>query len=499
MTEKDIQTRYIRLISFYSFCVSILISIYLTNIQGLRFLYVFLLLLLILIRAIWIDIIKYSVSFFIIIWLLSGFFISYQNSANISLKASEIWNITWWYKNKVKITWKILSFEGYDSRWSSEYFISIKELSWDKFSWINLMMLSEWSEIFKVWDILSFESKIYIIKDFSWFQYSKMMFSKGIYWKTFLWQSYKKLWNEATKIDSTIEIVRNKILSVIKEIFPGDSSSLLSWMLIWDISWMSEELKNSFSRTWLTHIVAVSWFNITIIIAFLSFLLRWYNTVFKTVFILFSILFFVLIVWNNIPAYRAAASGSIAFLTLGFWRQINTYSIFTLILVIFALLNPLSINYDISLQLTFLAVLGIMGAWKELNKRFSWLPEKLWVRESLTMTISALIFTLPITTFAFDSISFISPISNILIAPAIPFVMLFWLISVIMSFIWNYIWIIFWFIAWLWLKYIISITEILSLFEYSSIKTNLWIFEWFFMINYFIIMITIVILLRKTK
>jgi hypothetical protein len=65
------------------------------------------------------------------------------------------------------------------------------------------------------------------------------------------------------------------------------------------------------------------------------------------------------------------------------------------------LYSPLSLNYDISLHLSFLAVLGIIYTQKFFSKIFSFLPEILAIREAFVMTLSALSFSLPVMIFDF--------------------------------------------------------------------------------------------------
>lgn len=85
--------------------------------------------------------------------------------------------------------------------------------------------------------------------------------------------------------------------------------------------------------------------------------------------------------------------------------------------------SPYSLNYDISFHLSFLAVLGIFSLSDPLKRVFFFLPEKFAIRESVVLTFSALIFTLPIMLLNFGTFSVVSPLSNVLMAPAIPLAM----------------------------------------------------------------------------
>jgi len=65
------------------------------------------------------------------------------------------------------------------------------------------------------------------------------------------------------------------------------------------------------------------------------------------------------------------------------------------------LFSPLILNYDVSFQLSFLAVLGIVYLSDFFKKVFKFMPEFLAIRESFVMTMSALIMTIPIMIFNF--------------------------------------------------------------------------------------------------
>jgi hypothetical protein len=65
------------------------------------------------------------------------------------------------------------------------------------------------------------------------------------------------------------------------------------------------------------------------------------------------------------------------------------------------LLNPLALSYDVSLHLSFLAVIGIMYTQELFQKLFSWVPNIFAIREALVLTLAALSFSLPIMIFQF--------------------------------------------------------------------------------------------------
>ena len=103
--------------------------------------------------------------------------------------------------------------------------------------------------------------------------------------------------------------------------------------------------------------------------------------------------------------------------------------------------NPLLLLYDIGFQLSFLAVLGLVY-FDPLTRTFLRHLAKIFFKKEiqekpdgfLTMfssTISAQVFTLPIIVFNFGRVSFVSPLVNLLILPAVYYIMLFGFLSAI--------------------------------------------------------------------
>jgi predicted membrane metal-binding protein len=73
----------------------------------------------------------------------------------------------------------------------------------------------------------------------------------------------------------------------------------------------------------------------------------------------------------------------------------------------------LILNYDISFQLSFLAVLGLIYTKNFFDKIFSFIPKILAIRESFVLTLSAFSFTIPIMIVYFGQVSILSPLANI--------------------------------------------------------------------------------------
>lgn len=132
---------------------------------------------------------------------------------------------------------------------------------------------------------------------------------------------------------------------------------------------------------------------------------------------------------------RAACMGIISYVVLLSGRQVNIWALLTVVLFAFALYNPMSLVYDISLQLSFLAVIGVILFFPLFERVFFFFPNFLAIKESIVMTLSATITTLPVMVINFGQFSLIAPVSNLLVGWTIPLAMLGGFITLMVSYL----------------------------------------------------------------
>lgn len=325
------------------------------------------------------------------------------------------------------------------------------------------------------------------------------MLSNWYYFKQFANKYEKIKKNEINFIEKNIIQLRENLLNIIKENFPQNEAIFLGWILLWAREELPIELKQNFNNSWLTHFIAVSWFNITILIVFFSVFIKYLPKTLQILTMFIIIFLFVILVWPSAPVIRAWIMRFIGYLVLQNGRQWNILAISLLTLLIMVTYNPLSINYDVSLHLSFLAVFWIIYTEKFFNKIFSFLPIFFEIRSAISITFSAMVFTLPIMIFWFWQISIISPISNLLVSWSIPLVMLFWFLSVIFFIFFPFLWSIIWFFAFLLLKWNILIVNFFWSKEFLVLKTDFWENAWYFQIIYLIFFVFIIMYFKANK
>jgi len=440
---------------------------------------------------------KYTkVLFFSLFWFLIWIIISFFSLSSINNNFNFISN---YLDNNHNISFKINNLERIDDRFKiySSILIWIDNKKINK----NIEFLSfiPLNYNLKYWDILESKTKLYLFKNNISFKYRDYMISKNIYFKSYI-NSFNKIWYEKPNIILLkLKNINNKLMSTIKKLYPKNEAIFLWWILLWARENIPKEIKNNFNNSWLTHFIAVSWFNITILIIFFWLFLKIFPISIRLILLTIFIILFVLLVWYSISVVRAAIMWLLWYYTLVLWRKTNNYTIILLTAFLLVLYSPLSINYDISLHLSFLAVLWIIYTQEFFSKIFYFLPEFLAIKESFILTLSALSFSLPILIFNFGQVSILSIIANIIVAWTIPISMLLWFLSIIVYYIYIPIWWLLAYITWIFLKWDMIMVWFFWNQNWALIKINLWEYSWYLEITYFIVLIFIIIYFSLNK
>lgn len=215
---------------------------------------------------------------------------------------------------------------------------------------------------------------------------------------------------------------RDVVSTRINTLFPEPSAGLMNGLLLGLRAQLSDELKTNLKNSGTTHIIALSGFNISVIAGFLLFLAQPLKRHWALVVAGVGILLFVLMTGASSSVVRAAIMGWIMLMTLWWGRRHYGLNAVLVAGAIMVLLNPYILQYDIGFQLSLVATLGIIVSVPRLSLYLRWLPKIL--SEIVATTIAATIFTLPLVTFHFGGFSLVSLITNLLVLPLIPPVML---------------------------------------------------------------------------
>jgi len=270
-------------------------------------------------------------------------------------------------------------------------------------------------------------------------------------------------------------IVKHQLISVVQATLPEPAAALLTGLLFGAKSDLSPELMDDFSRVGLTHIIALSGFNITIITAGLLWLLRFLSLKWRYGLAMLAIVLFVLMTGASPSVTRAAIMGVLVLWAGLVGRLADTGVTLLLAATIMLLANPLVLYHDVGFQLSFAATVGMVYLSPVFNDIFRRLPK--WFNGYLSPTLAALVFSTPLLVYQFGKLSLIAPLSNILVLPFISIAMGLGFIGVLLGLIYLPAGILFgWLSVWP-LNYIVGVTVALSGLPAAAIEikiTSVW-------------------------
>lgn len=233
-----------------------------------------------------------------------------------------------------------------------------------------------------------------------------------------------------------VSVLRNSQLS-------QEAFSICSALLVGYDDEIEGDVLQSFSRSGTLHVLSVSGMHTAVLYGVLIFLFSFfdkYDKYKKTKFtvVILILWLFVLITGLSPSILRAALMLSLVLFGKTFYKQGNSYNTLLLSAFILLLYNPYLIK-DVGFLLSYSAVFGIMYLHPILQKTYSFenkIIQNLW--STVLMSISATLFTLPISLYFFHQFPIWFIFSNLIIIPISMLIMgaaalfiLFYKISVI--------------------------------------------------------------------
>ena len=216
---------------------------------------------------------------------------------------------------------------------------------------------------------------------------------------------------------------KGKMEARLNRLFFEPEASFAAGLLLGSRKGMPTELADAFRRVGLTHIVAISGYNISLVIAAMflcfSFLPLKTRVIVSTV----AILLFVVLVGGSAAVVRAGIMGSLTLWGLFTGRRSQVFFALLWSALLMVLWNPYILVYDVGFQLSFASTFGLLVFVPLLDERVPKFGGAL--REGLLLTVAAQIATFPFMAFHFGRVSLISPVANVLAVPFLPFAMLF--------------------------------------------------------------------------
>ncbi len=217
--------------------------------------------------------------------------------------------------------------------------------------------------------------------------------------------------NQGSAMKSSLFKLKEKIVINFQKTLPPEKAAFLAGITLGERQEFSKEFKEAMSKSGTTHLVALSGYNITIIVlamfALFNYFLSRRLTFILTVLAIFG---FVLMAGAEASVVRAAIMGFIALLASQVSRLYSVRNAIVLAAFFMVLINPKVLYFDTGFQLSFAALIGIIYLSPAIKKFFkiSDEPGILSLRENFLTTLSAQLFVLPFLVLNFGKFSLIA-------------------------------------------------------------------------------------------
>ncbi len=274
---------------------------------------------------------------------------------------------------------------------------------------------------------------------------------------------------EGNVVLSGVFAVKNTVASKVNQLWHEPYAGFMAGLLYGYRGGLGS-LNELFNITGVTHIIAISGYNITIVASILMAIFVNLRINRKKAFwlIVLGIILFVIFAGASASVVRAGIMGVLVLLARQMGRRNKVANAMALTAVVMTLHNPFVLVWDAGFQLSFLATIGLVYFNPILEKRFRSIPEFMGLKESFISTISAITITLPLILYQFGRLSFVAPIVNVLILWLIPWIMLVGFLAVFAAFVFEPFGLVLAWVGWLGMKYVTLVVEFFARLPFAA-------------------------------
>lgn len=326
------------------------------------------------------------------------------------------------------------------------------------------------------------------------FSYRDYLARKGIY-SLVRWARVETLeQGQGSRLVAGLLAFKRRAQRVISAALPEPCAALLTGILLGEEGGLPRDLSAAFATTGTSHIIAISGFNIAIVSGVISSMsVRLIGRRYAAWFATAAIAGYTVFVGGSAAVVRAALMGCIAVWGQHLGRQNSVPNALFGSALFMTAWNPHTL-WDLGFLLSFAATLGLVVLADPFGRAFERLLARLlpakWVEgaakllnESLILTTCAQLATIPIIVYNFGTLSLVTLLSNALILPPQPQVMLWGALATAAGLAWLPLGRILGWVAWLFLAYTIWVVEWTARVPYAAVDLGrvspAWVWAWY--------------------
>jgi len=231
--------------------------------------------------------------------------------------------------------------------------------------------------------------------------------------------------------------LKSAMTKQISQMLPEPHAGLLGGLLFGAKRSIDAGVLETFRIAGIIHIVVLSGYNITIVADFITrfFLMFPISKISASLLGGTGVILFAIMTGLGTSTLRAVLMALLAIFARVTGRTSDALHLLFIAGFFMVLWNPMSLLYDPSFQLSFLATLGLLWFGPELTRRLTFVSEKWGLRETLSATLSTQVFVLPLLLYETGMFSLVAIPVNIIVLPLIPIAMFFGALGMILGFI----------------------------------------------------------------
>lgn len=284
--------------------------------------------------------------------------------------------------------------------------------------------------------------------------------------------------------------LRQTILNQIENVFPQDTTGFARALLLGETDQLSYRLDVAFQRSGIRHVVAVSGLHIAILFS-LVYLLTMRRRLLTVLLGIPVLVLFAMIAGFTPSVVRACVMQGLIVLALLVDKEYDPPTALATAVLVMLVANPMTIT-SVSFQLSVGCMVGIFLFSGKIHKFLyrgkvkKWgkgkgIPARCvrWTVNSVCISVSATVLTVPLSAFYFGSISIVSVVTNILTLWIISFIFYGIMIACALGFLWPVVGkAVAWFVSWF-MRYVIVVADWMSAIPFAAVYTcSVYILAW---------------------
>jgi competence protein ComEC len=267
-------------------------------------------------------------------------------------------------------------------------------------------------------EVLPLESNSKNSKNVNYIEYllAKNITAKG---KVIKYQKIK----DPSKFLMGVNNTREYINKTFNNFMAYPESGLASGLILGNKSWMDNGLYNDFIKSGTIHIVALSGYNISVLVKIIrDGLIYFLPAIFIEYILIIFIALFLLMTGFSVTGLRAGLMAMIIIVTRSYGLMAQKDRLLVIAGTLLLLWRPYSLWYDLSFQLSIIATFSVLFLAPIVELKYLYKIKNNFLRDLFATTIAATVFTMPIIMYSVNQVSLVSLFANLIIGPIVPIV-----------------------------------------------------------------------------